>query len=66
MPEMDGMTLLESLQSYGNIIPILVLTADIQDTTRDRCVALGARDVMHKQFNQKLISNIESMLNEGA
>ena len=64
MPEMDGLGLLERLKANNHKIPVLVFTADIQDTTREHCMNLGARDVIHKQFNQKLLSNIESILNE--
>jgi len=66
MPELDGLGLILRLKSNDRIIPILVFTADIQDTTREHCIELGARDVIHKQFNQKLLSSIESILSEVA
>lgn len=64
MPEMDGIGLLEGLRANGNLTPIIIFTADIQDTTLEHCLSLGARDVIHKQFSQKLLSNIESILDE--
>ena len=41
MPEMDGIQLLEELNRRGSSVPVVVVTADIQDTTRQRCNDLG-------------------------
>jgi len=37
MPEMDGYELLERLRSDGSQVPVIVITADIQDSTREKC-----------------------------
>jgi twitching motility two-component system response regulator PilH len=50
MPEMDGFELLENLRSRGITIPVIVMTADIQDTTRKRILELGAKTVLNKPF----------------
>jgi len=48
MPEMDGYELLERLQTEGNTTPVIVITADIQDSTREKIMQRGARAVMNK------------------
>ncbi|ACL17540.1 response regulator [Methanosphaerula palustris] len=48
MPEMDGFTVLSELQKLKNTVPVLVLTADIQEITRDQCLELGAAGFLNK------------------
>lgn len=48
MPGMSGTEVLEELKSAGNRVPVIVLTADIQDSTRDRVLGLGARGILVK------------------
>ena len=48
MPEMDGFEFLRSYQSRAERVPVLVLTADIQDTTHAKCADLGVAGVLHK------------------
>lgn len=48
MPEMKGTELLKILQQQGHTVPVVVLTADIQDHVRLECLTLGARAVLHK------------------
>ncbi len=42
MPEMHGFDVLEAFDQKDLKIPVIVLTADIQDTTREKCLKLGA------------------------
>jgi CheY-like chemotaxis protein len=42
MPEMDGIGLLTALNERNLRLPVIVLTADIQETKRRQCLALGA------------------------
>ncbi|MCG8605729.1 response regulator [bacterium] len=42
MPEMDGMQVLEQLQSQGIKAPAIVMTADIQEGVNQRCLEPGA------------------------
>ncbi len=51
MPEMDGYALLEHLRTDGNPIPVIVITADIQDSTREKVLQSGALAVMNKPAN---------------
>ena len=48
MPEIDGFGVLETLYRRGNKIPVVVLTADIQETQRQRCLELGAVEFLNK------------------
>lgn len=48
MPDMDGLTFLKTLQKRGIKTPVIVLTADIQETTRRECLELGAASIIYK------------------
>ena len=48
MPELDGIGLLENLAAQSHKIPAIVLSADIQKSTRERCEQLGARTFLNK------------------
>lgn len=48
MPEMDGFTLLKSLDEKGIKIPVIVLSADIQESARKKCEQLGAFMMLKK------------------
>ena len=50
MPEMDGFELLENLHAKGIAVPVIVMSADIQETTRKRVLELGAKMLLHKPF----------------
>ena len=52
MPEVDGLSFLRTLQAQGNTTPVIVLTADIQNTTRQECLKLGAKEVLHKPLTR--------------
>ena len=48
MPDTRGFALLGSLRSRHPRLPVLVVTADIQDQVRQQCLELGAFAVLHK------------------
>lgn len=52
MPEVDGLEVMSRLQACGRNLPVLVLTADIQHSTHQRCVALGATAVINKPLDE--------------
>ena len=65
MPEVDGIQVLETLQSKGIRLPIVVLTADIQDWLKERCLELGARKFLNKPVKQdELRSALQEILTE--
>lgn len=65
MPEMDGFKLLEILQRHEIKVPVIVLTADIQNETRERCLSLGAFKVLNKPpKEEELFKTISDALNK--
>lgn len=48
MPDMDGREVLQRLQAQEHSIPAIVLTADIQSSSRQQCLELGAIAVLGK------------------
>ncbi len=55
MPEYDGYFVLKEAQACGLGIPILIMTSDIQDTTRDQCISLGAAGVVNKPVKKDIL-----------
>lgn len=51
MPEMDGVTTLRKIREQGMNMPIIMVTADVQDTTKQECLSLGAQQVVHKPID---------------
>ncbi len=63
MPTMTGMELLAALQERGFTPPVVVLTSDVQDATREECMVHGAAEVMTKPVNDdRLLVTVESFL----
>lgn len=63
MPEMDGVGLLASLRELGVTLPIIVLTADIQESKRKQCEELGAAGFLSKPPQGKvLLALVETVL----
>ncbi|CCK81398.1 response regulator [Desulfobacula toluolica] len=48
MPEMDGYEVLEILKEKNIKIPVIVCSADIQNTAKSKCLKLGAFDFLNK------------------
>jgi two-component system, response regulator, stage 0 sporulation protein F len=60
---MEGREVLQAMQEKGFKIPVIVITADIQSTTREECMELGALAVIHKMPNsEELIGWIKKAL----
>jgi twitching motility two-component system response regulator PilH len=55
MPELDGYGLLRLVRDHKLAIPVLILTSDIQNTTRTECLALGALDVLNKPVKKETL-----------
>lgn len=65
MPNMNGDEVLRILNENKLNIPTIILTADIQETTKARCLELGAFGFINKPPNEKeLLSKIEEALNQ--
>jgi CheY-like chemotaxis protein len=52
MPIMDGVQVLEQLESQGLKLPVIVLTADVQEWLKTRCLELGATNFLNKPIKQ--------------
>jgi len=48
IPEIDGVKILKTLQDRQVNTPVIVVTADIQETVREQCMLLGAKAFMNK------------------
>jgi CheY-like chemotaxis protein len=55
MPQTNGFELLESLQKQGSTIPAVVVTADVQTSTRQQCIDLGAAAVVNKPVDSETL-----------
>lgn len=64
MPDKDGFDVLADLKSEGSHIPIIVLSADIQETSRLKCEELGAFTFLNKPpKNEELKDAVKRALN---
>jgi CheY-like chemotaxis protein len=52
MPEVDGIQVLETLKANDCRLPVIVLTADIQEWMKTRCLELGAAAFLNKPVKQ--------------
>jgi CheY-like chemotaxis protein len=58
MPVMGGFECLEVMRSRGMHYPVMVVTADIQETTKARCFEYGAKAVVHKPIDATNLKNV--------
>ncbi len=66
MPEMDGIGLLESVKEKNLGIPVVVVSANVQDTVRQQCLELGATEFFNKPPDkEKLQKYLEEYLKNG-
>lgn len=66
MPDGKGLDVLEILQAEGRRIPVVVLTADIQETVRRRCAELGAALFLNKPIDEGvLVDALQAIFSPG-
>ncbi len=58
MPAMNGMEVLQRLADQGNKSHVLVITADIQDTTKRRCKELGVKGFLNKPVDEEELKRL--------
>jgi twitching motility two-component system response regulator PilH len=64
MPEMTGVEVLQALQAQNQRIPVVVHTSDIQDVTREECLALGAKAFLNKPLkDEELLAVVNQIVN---
>jgi CheY-like chemotaxis protein len=61
MPVLDGIGLLRGLKKKGCPIPAIVVSADIQVSTRQECLQIGAKAFLTKPINS---ADMEATLNQ--
>ena len=62
MPKFDGFEVMKTLNKKSMNIPVLIISADIQDTTHEMCKELGAAGFINKPVNRdELVSAINSI-----
>lgn len=69
MPVMDGHVFLDALSQEGLKMPVVIVTADIQEGVRQECLDQGAVDFVNKPVKdaalraviQKMIAQKEKM-----
>ena len=65
MPEKDGIQVLKELQDAHNTIPVIMLTSDVQDSTREECISLGARAFLNKPVkSEELLPVITALISK--
>ncbi len=63
MPEMSGVEVLQQLRAQGSDIPVIINTADIQASTYEKCIQLGAIAILNKPIDSnELHETIEQAL----
>lgn len=63
MPEMNGLEVLNALKDRGITIPVIVLSADVQDTTQAECMELGAAVFVEKPLKgDELLDAVHGIL----
>jgi two-component system chemotaxis response regulator CheY len=58
MPDLDGFELLAEIQRRHVLTPVVVLTADIQKTTQERCEGLGATAFVRKPVPPETLRSV--------
>ena len=67
MPELNGNEVLEVLHEQGIEVPVIIVTADIQEHTQARCFELGAKAFLNKPAkNGELQQAIQTVLSSSA
>ncbi|MDD5435281.1 MAG: response regulator [Nitrospira sp.] len=61
MPGMDGLKIINAMSDQHLNIPMIVVTADIQESTRKQCIELGAAAVLNKPPKEE---ELRSMINK--
>lgn len=63
MPTLDGFGLLRGLRERGSQRPVIVISAEIQHSSRQLCEELGASAFLNKPFQaEDLLSRVRQLL----
>lgn len=63
MPQCDGVSMLQQVRGNGNQVPVIICSADIQDSSRKLCESLGISEFLGKPIRaEKLITQVNKAL----
>ncbi|MBL8828690.1 MAG: response regulator [Planctomycetaceae bacterium] len=63
MPGCDGIEMLRQIRASGNSVPVVIGSADIQESTRRICEELGIAGFLHKPVHGvDLLARIQTIL----
>lgn len=62
MPGKDGLKYIKQLTEKFRDIPVIVITADIQDTTREVCIEHGVKYILHKPVKPEELLKVISYI----
>ena len=65
MPGKNGEEVLKDLRQAGINIPVIIQTADVQDSVQKSCIASGANGLVTKPFNADKLSAMISEVMKG-
>lgn len=66
MPEMDGIAFISALREEGICRPVFVLTADIQESKRKKCLEMGVAGFLSKPLRKSdLLEAFRGVLEPG-
>ena len=58
MPDMTGVDILKKLKDSGNEVPVVMLSADIQEVRKSECFELGASKFLNKPVKKEELLEI--------
>jgi CheY-like chemotaxis protein len=58
MPDVDGFQLLQLLRDQGWVVPVVIISADIQDSSRQRSAELGATEFINKPIKEAEVRQV--------
>lgn len=65
LPEMHGLQTLQEIRSLNAQVPVVVITGETSDETRQQCARLGVQEYLPKPAEQKeIISALRRALND--
>ena len=57
MPEYNGTWVLEQMKAKGITTPVIIVTSDVQTSTKDYCMSLGAFYYLNKPVQKDLLQS---------
>lgn len=65
MPGLNGLEVISKLKHINPAVPIIIASADIQESTMKMAFELGATIYLHKPFNEEIVLDTLSKLFKG-